>query len=110
MRSLNPGITVTQLRIHGQYLGAFALLQRFEEGKNGQNTLHLQMIRQSHRAKYTFEDTIGESPAVPRATEIAKPMAGNNVSILLDGESGTEKTLCAGNQQRLPPAEQQLSP
>lgn len=30
-----------QLRIHGQYLGAFALLQRFEEGKNRQNTLHL---------------------------------------------------------------------
>ena len=81
-----------------------------EEGKNRQKTLQLQMIRQSHRAKYTFEDTIGESPAVPRATEIAKPMAGNNVSILLDGESGTGKTLCAGNQQRFPPAEQQLSP
>lgn len=95
VRGLNLGVTVTQLRIRDQYLGAFALLQRFEEGENRQNMLRLQMISKDHRAKYTFDDIIGDSPAIFKAREIAARMAQNDAYIMLEGESGTGKELFA---------------
>jgi transcriptional regulator with PAS, ATPase and Fis domain len=95
IRGVNLGVTVTQLRIQDQYLGAFATLQRFEVAESRQTSLRLQMMPHSHKARYTFEDILGKSPAICRAREIAQRMADNDAYVMIEGESGTGKELFA---------------
>ncbi|WP_249870397.1 sigma-54 interaction domain-containing protein [Oceanobacillus saliphilus] len=45
--------------------------------------------------RYSFEDIIGESPAIQRVKELAAKISYNNSTILLTGESGTGKELFA---------------
>ncbi|MCG0275478.1 MAG: sigma 54-interacting transcriptional regulator [Thermosediminibacteraceae bacterium] len=46
-------------------------------------------------AKYTFEDIIGESPAIKKAIDIARKAAMTSSSVLIFGETGTGKELFA---------------
>lgn len=95
IRGVNLGVSVTQLRIQEQYLGAFATLQHFEVTESRQTSLRLQMTPRSHKARYTFDDILGKSPAICRAREIARQMAVNDAYIMIAGESGTGKELFA---------------
>ena len=95
IRGVELGCTVTPLRIGERSLGAFAMLQRFEEEEHRQITLRLQKTRKSHQSRYTFSDIVGSSPAISKAREIARRMAANDASLMIDGESGTGKELFA---------------
>ena len=77
------------------YMGAFAVLQRFKEEEQKQHELRRQLLNKGHKAKYTFDDILGESGAVKKIKEIAKKMAKTNSAVLITGESGTGKELFA---------------
>ena len=48
-----------------------------------------------NRARYTFQDIIGEEPTFVKAKELAKRTAATNLNVLIQGESGTGKELFA---------------
>ena len=75
------------------YMGAFAILQRFKEEEQKQHELRRQMLNKGHKAKYTFEDILGEASSIQKIKEIAKKMAKTNSAVLITGESGTGKEL-----------------
>lgn len=77
------------------YMGAFAVLQRFKEEEQKQHELRRQLLNKGHKAKYTFDDILGESGAIKKIKEIAKKMAKINSAVLITGESGTGKELFA---------------
>lgn len=81
----------------GQCVGAFAILQQFNEMERRQNELRGQLMKkgQVHRAKYCFDDVIGQSEVLLRTKEILKKMAQTESPILLIGETGTGKELFA---------------
>ncbi len=75
------------------YMGAFAILQRFREEEQKQHELRRQMLNKGHKAKYNFDDILGESSSIKKIKEIAKKMAKTNSAVLITGESGTGKEL-----------------
>lgn len=77
------------------YMGAFAVLQRFKEEEQKQHELRRQLLNKGHKAKYTFDDILGESGAIKKIKEIAKKMVKTNSAVLITGESGTGKELFA---------------
>lgn len=95
VRGVETGVTITSLRIGDRPVGAFAVLRHFENEESRQTTLRLQKATKNHRARYTFDDIAGSSPAITKAKEIAGRMAGNDASVMLQGESGTGKELFA---------------
>lgn len=95
VRGVETGVTITSLRIGDRPVGAFAVLRHFANEESRQTTLRLQKATKNHRARYTFDDIAGSSPAITKAKEIAGRMAGNDASVMLQGESGTGKELFA---------------
>lgn len=81
----------------GSCIGAFAILQKFNEMERRQNELRGQLMKkgQGHRAKYCFDDVIGQSEPILRTKEILKKMAQTESPVLLIGETGTGKELFA---------------
>lgn len=75
--------------------GAFACLKRFSEEEEKQSALRMQMFSKDHRAKYTFDDIAGESPAICQARNMARKMAATNGTVCITGETGTGKELFA---------------
>lgn len=75
--------------------GAFARLQHFSEQEEKQSALRMQMFSKGHRAKYTFDDIQGNSPAICQARNTARRMAAANGTVCITGETGTGKELFA---------------
>lgn len=88
-------VTVAPVVRRNDYIGAFAIIQRFTEEESKQHNLRIQLLNKGHKAKYTFEDINGESEAIKKACAIAKKMSKNNSAVLITGESGTGKELFA---------------
>jgi len=55
----------------------------------------LQHLEERVESKYGFENIIGESDAIKEAIEMAKKVADSDMSVLLQGETGTGKELFA---------------
>lgn len=94
-KGVDINVTVAPVIRRNEYIGAFATIQRFTEEESKQHNLRIQLLNKGHKAKYTFNDIIGESDAIKRACAIAKKMARNNSAVLITGESGTGKELFA---------------
>ncbi|WP_209512415.1 sigma 54-interacting transcriptional regulator [Sedimentibacter acidaminivorans] len=88
-------VTVTPVIRGNEYIGSFATIQRFTEEEYKQHKLRIQLLNKGHKAKYTFNDIIGDSEAIKRSCAIAKKMAKTNSTVLITGESGTGKELFA---------------
>ena len=95
LRGVDLNVTVSPVLRGGEYVGAFATLQRFTEQESKQHSLRIQLVHKGHKAKYTFKDIIGESAAIRRTVDIAAKMARTSSSVLITGESGTGKELFA---------------
>ena len=94
----NPvSVHVRPVLRRGVCIGAFAILQKFNEMERRQNELRGQLMKkgQGHRAKYCFDDVIGESETIQRTKEILRKMARTESPVLLIGETGTGKELFA---------------
>ena len=76
-------------------IGAFALLQRFNDVEVRQNELRGQLLHKGYYAKYSFDDVIGQSEAIRKTKETLARMAVSESPILLIGETGTGKELFA---------------
>ncbi len=94
-KGIDINVTVAPVVRGNEYIGAFAIIQKFTEEESKQHSLRIQLLNKGHKAKYTFSDIIGESEAIKKACAIAKKMAGNNSTVLITGESGTGKELFA---------------
>ena len=75
--------------------GAFAIIKKFKDAEYRQQKLRLQLLNRGYRAKYSFEDIVGESPIIIKTKEIAEKMAKASSPVLITGESGTGKELFA---------------
>ena len=76
-------------------IGAFAMLQKFNEQESRQNALRRQMMQKGHYARYTLDDVIGISTAITETKNILRKMAATDSPVLLIGETGTGKELMA---------------
>lgn len=94
-KGVDINVTVAPVIRRNEYIGAFAIIQKFTEEESKQHSLRIQLLNKGHKAKYTFNNIIGESEAIKKACAIAKKMAKNNSAVLITGESGTGKELFA---------------
>ncbi len=95
LNNVHISVDITPVISYNKFLGAFAILNRFNDTEFQQHKLRAQLLKKGHRAKYYFEDIIGNSPIIVKAKEIAKKMAESEASILITGESGVGKELFA---------------
>lgn len=94
-KGVDINVTIAPVVRRNEYIGAFAIIQRFTEEESKQHNLRIQLLNKGHKAKYTFNDIVGESEAIKKSCAIAKKMAKNNSAVLITGESGTGKELFA---------------
>lgn len=95
INGVNVGTSVVPVLRQEECIGAFAILQRFNDAENRQHELRNQLMHKGYRAKYTFEDVVGESEEIVRTKGILRRMAGTESPVLLIGETGTGKELFA---------------
>ena len=82
--------------IHSKKLyGAISIIRKYSDTEKKQHILRKQLIGKGHKAKYSFDDIIGESDALVKCKKIGRRMAKSNSSILITGETGTGKELFA---------------
>ena len=95
VNSVNLSVEVVPVIRQNACIGAFALLQRFNDVEVRQNELRGQLLHKGYYAKYSFDDVIGQSAAIRRTKETLTRMANSESPILLIGETGTGKELLA---------------
>ena len=95
MSGVNLSVEVVPVIRQNACIGAFALLQRFNDVEARQNELRSQLFHKGHYAKYSFADVIGRSEAIRRTKETLGRMALSESPVLLIGETGTGKELFA---------------
>lgn len=95
INGVNVGVTVVPVLRKEDCIGAFAILQRFNDAENRQHELRNQLMHKGYRAKYNFDDVVGVSEGVVRTKEILRRMAATESPVLLIGETGTGKELFA---------------
>ena len=79
----------------GVLYGAVAVFGRFGEEERRQHRIRTLVPDRGHRARYTFADIVGPSPAILKRKEMARRMAESASSVLITGESGTGKEMFA---------------
>jgi len=91
----NINIDIIPVIREEECIGAFAILQKFNDAENRQNKLRTQLIKTGYQAKYTFQDIIGESESITKIKKMLMKMSKKELPILLIGETGTGKELFA---------------
>ena len=70
-------------------------ISRLLEKRNQEINRLKERMQQLASSDYTFEDIIGESPALTQCKKVAATIAATKMTVLLSGESGTGKELFA---------------
>ncbi|MEY8386514.1 sigma 54-interacting transcriptional regulator [Oscillospiraceae bacterium 38-13] len=92
---VNLSVEVVPVIRQNTCIGAFALLQRFNDVEARQSELRNQLFHKGHYARYSFADVIGQSEAIRKTRETLGRMARSESPVLLIGETGTGKELFA---------------
>lgn len=74
--------------------GAKILMKKLQETEKELN-IYKEEVRQGYRAKWQFDDLIGESQAFAKVKSMAEQMSHIGSTLLITGESGTGKELFA---------------
>lgn len=89
-------VNVAPVFIEGKIRGSVGVIRDISEIISLTEELaHAKKIIRHLKARYTWDDIIGRSPALELAKEQAKRAAGTPATVLLRGESGTGKELFA---------------
>jgi len=88
-------VSVSPLIHSEKFYGAIAIMRKYSDLERRQDILKKKLIGKGYKAKYTFNDIIGNSDVIKKCKTIAKRMAKSNSSILITGETGTGKELFA---------------
>ena len=78
-----------------QFLSSIICLRDITEVMRMEKEVRQALKARGHIAKYTFEDIIGESPAMIETIAAARKLAATELNILICGENGTGKELFA---------------
>ncbi|MCI8329106.1 MAG: sigma 54-interacting transcriptional regulator [Oscillibacter sp.] len=95
VNGVNLSVEVVPVIRQEACIGAFAILQRFNDVEIRQNELRGQLLQRGYCAKYSFADVVGRSPAIQKTKETLSRMARSESPVLLIGETGTGKELFA---------------
>lgn len=95
VNGVNLSVEVVPVIRQNACIGAFALLQRFNDVEARQSELRSQLFHKGHCAKYSFADVVGQSEAIRKTKETLARMARSESPVLLIGETGTGKELFA---------------
>lgn len=79
----------------GKYYGAVAVVKKYREEEKRHHKLKADLLDRGYRAKYTFDEIVGESEIMKRAKDVAVRMAKSDSSVLVTGENGTGKEMFA---------------
>lgn len=85
----------TPIREHGELVGAALTLYDARTIQEAETNLRMQHGRRQSAARHRFANLIGRSPAFLRAVQTAQRFARNDLSVLIEGESGVGKELFA---------------
>ena len=81
--------------VDGQRRGVVATFQDVKQLQNSEQKIRLKLHEKGLVAKYTFNDILGDSPAIRSTIQIARSYAASRASVLILGETGTGKELFA---------------
>lgn len=95
LNGVNVSLEVVPVMRQSACIGAFAILQRFNDVEARQSQLRGQLLHKGYRAKYSFDDVIGTSDAIENTKAVLRRMAAGESPILLIGQTGTGKELFA---------------
>ncbi len=85
----------TPIREHGEIVGAALTLYDARAIQQADTSLRMQHGRRQSAARHRFDGLVGQSPAFLRAVHTAQRFAGNDLTVLIAGESGAGKELFA---------------
>ena len=89
-------VNVAPIFIEGKIRGSVGVIQDISEIMSlNEELAHAKKLIRQLKARYTWDDIIGRSPAIVFAKEQAKNAAETPATVLLRGESGTGKELFA---------------
>lgn len=88
-------VSKTPITYREKYQGAIFSLNEGKSITAKENFIRQEAYAKRHRARYHFEDVLGESRAIREAITLARQFAKRDFSILLSGASGTGKEVFA---------------
>lgn len=91
----NLNISLSPVLNNDMYNSSLIVLNKESENEALQKEFSQQVIKKGHRARYTFEDIVGNSFLIEKTKHIASKMAKTDSTVLITGESGTGKELFA---------------
>lgn len=75
--------------------GYIITIADFEEEEEKQHGMRAKLSETNHKARYHFEDILGESKLVSETVSNAKQLATSDAAVMITGESGTGKEMFA---------------
>lgn len=103
VKSTPLNLEVVPVIREGEFMGAFAILQCFQDVEDRQSKLRRDLYHKGHYAKYDFDHVIGNSPIIEQTKTVLTRMAQSKSPILLIGETGTGKEIFAHAVHRASP-------
>lgn len=88
-------VSIYHLEYNASSQGYLVLIRRFTDLEKEQYKIRRQVMSQGHVAKYTFDNIVGESPAIQQTKQMARKIATSNSTVLIYGQTGTGKELFA---------------
>ncbi len=78
-----------------RFIGLVSTFQDVTKIQQLEGQIRRELTQKGFKAKYTFDDILGQAPCMEAAKKLAALYAKTNSSVLIEGESGTGKELFA---------------